>query len=415
MASSVSAKVETLSTETQRLVGVSTRMMDLLQGRTLSLDKAEEAHDIVYKAFQTNMAQIDQLKLELQKKMTVANQDQTLPIIQRVTKLETDLSEELTLTNDIVLTYYPTAKIPYGRACIGPRKAAHIDTQNLKILSILANASCMREIRGDGNCFLSAFATRLLERAGMRETLLAILLDTALPAELIENLVETLTSSEENLEAILKNNHMILPLVHFLRRLTADEMKASRDDFEPFFLADIEQVFHGSTEGKSYEQLIDAYVLKMGVDFSHPMITALCRKLDFPIQIIDPNIGAAGGLNILGRDEAKGTFCRNGSHYFVLYSLEESPRIARSTEITVKFDTGLGNQLFIRGSGPGLSWERGIPLRNVGNDLWVFQTEGDFEQFEYKILLNDKQWEEGENRTAQIGEEIEILAKFPNQ
>lgn len=415
MASSVSAKVETLSTQTQGFVGVAAGVITLVQGRTLPLEQAEESHVRVYKVFQTNMAQIDELKLQLQREMTVANQEQMLPFIERVTKLETDLSERLNLFNDTVLTYYPTAKIPYGRACIGPRMATHIDTQNPRILALLANASCMREIRGDGNCFLSAFATRLLENNGAREALLAILLETALPIELKENLIDTLTSTEENLETILQDNHKILPLVHLLRRLTADEMKASRDDFEPFFLADIEQVFHGSTEGKSYEQLIDAYVLKMGVDFSHPMITALCRKLDFPIQIIDPNIGAAGGLNTLGRSEAKGTFCRNGSHYFVLYSPEESPRIARSTGITVKFDTGMGSQLFIRGNGPGMSWERGIPLLNVGSDLWIFQTEENFEQFQYKILLNDMQWEEGENHTAQIGKEIEIAAKFPNQ
>src|SRR5262245_18623488 len=40
------------------------------------------------------------------------------------------------------------------------------------------------------------------------------------------------------------------------------------------------------------------------------------------------------------------------------------------TTITARYDVGFGNSLFIRGEGPGLSWDQGITMECLGNDLW---------------------------------------------
>ena len=97
------------------------------------------------------------------------------------------------------------------------------------------------------------------------------------------------------------------------------------------------------------------------------------------------------------------------------FPLTEPFSLFPTTRITVKFDAGLGNHLFIRGNGPGMTWEEGIPLTNVGSDLWVFETQLDFEHFEYKILLNDREWEEGENHSAEVGKKIELATKFSSR
>ena len=52
------------------------------------------------------------------------------------------------------------------------------------------------------------------------------------------------------------------------------------------------------------------------------------------------------------------------------------------TDVYAIVDVGFGNGLCIRGSGDGLSWERGCPHGNVGPNEWVITKSGleaDFE------------------------------------
>ena len=65
--------------------------------------------------------------------------------------------------------------------------------------------------------------------------------------------------------------------------------------------------------------------------------------------------------------------------------------------VVVKYDAGFNNSLSIRGSGAGLSWDRGIPLKNVGSDEWVWEASAPFTDCEFKVLINDQQYEGGEN------------------
>ena len=85
------------------------------------------------------------------------------------------------------------------------------------------------------------------------------------------------------------------------------------------------------------------------------------------------------------------------------------------TYITVKFDAGYGNFLSICGTGPNMSWDstKALPLRCVGDDLWVFETTQTFEQFEYKILMNNKTWEKGaSNHSIQRDTPVQITPRF---
>jgi hypothetical protein len=276
-------------------------------------------------------------------------------------------------------------------------------------------------------------------------------------------------------------------------------MKTKSAQFEPFFFSEIEHVFRQNIDNKSYDELVDDFVLKMGVDFSHPAIIALCQRLNFNVTIRDHKIGVAH--EILEQGVSQATFCRDGEHYFVLYSHAQPPRtievrhqipsgrnlfirgdkgglnwgkgipliltaddrwVYRSrtplpagteykfllddttweeggnrtlgrmdppaphflnlpalslrpqsqTRITAHFPALEGQQLFIRGTGPGMGWDRGVALRHVGSDIWTFDLEGEFRPFEYKILLKDSIWEQGNNHSTQSGKKEDSEPKF---
>jgi len=90
------------------------------------------------------------------------------------------------------------------------------------------------------------------------------------------------------------------------------------------------------------------------------------------------------------------------------------PRPAKDsiTTILAKIDVGVGNKLFIRGSGAGLTWDRGIPMHPVKNGEWVVIVSDPRENFAFKVLLNDKVWSEGSDYVAAPGDLVAITPKF---
>lgn len=74
------------------------------------------------------------------------------------------------------------------------------------------------------------------------------------------------------------------------------------------------------------------------------------------------------------------------------------------TTIRAQVDVGFGNSLFIRGNGGGLSWEQGTPMDWVDGD-WVWSSASvNGAGLEFKFLLNDEAWSEGENESLKAGE-----------
>ena len=84
----------------------------------------------------------------------------------------------------------------------------------------------------------------------------------------------------------------------------------------------------------------------------------------------------------------------------------------QKTRITVKYDVGFNNQLYIRGKGLTLSWDKGLPLKNTKSDEWVWEAEGNTSHFEFKVLVNDKQYEIGENHHLNAGATIAYSPHF---
>jgi F0F1-type ATP synthase membrane subunit b/b' len=60
-----------------------------------------------------------------------------------------------------------------------------------------------------------------------------------------------------------------------------------------------------------------------------------------------------------------------------------------ATRLLVTAYIGIGNRLFIRGQGPGLSWERGVPLQFVSIGKWRWETNDASAPVEFKLYKND--------------------------
>ncbi len=83
------------------------------------------------------------------------------------------------------------------------------------------------------------------------------------------------------------------------------------------------------------------------------------------------------------------------------------------TVVVAKYDAGYGNNLYIRGDSAGLSWETGVLMKNVENDVWVWTTNEAIEgAVEFKFLINDEGWCVGENMSAPAGETTTLSPAF---
>ena len=83
----------------------------------------------------------------------------------------------------------------------------------------------------------------------------------------------------------------------------------------------------------------------------------------------------------------------------------------KSTTIEAKIDVGFGNTLYLRGQGPGLSWERGVPCECVDRNTWRW-TAPRAEKLTFKLLLNDSVWARGADLVIGPGEKVEVVPAF---
>ena len=72
------------------------------------------------------------------------------------------------------------------------------------------------------------------------------------------------------------------------------------------------------------------------------------------------------------------------------------------TTVIAKVDIGWGNNLYLRGEGGGLSWEKGTLMDCVDGD-WTWSTASATDGLVFKFLIGDEIWAEGENLTVAAG------------
>lgn len=82
------------------------------------------------------------------------------------------------------------------------------------------------------------------------------------------------------------------------------------------------------------------------------------------------------------------------------------------TKIVARLDVGFGNRLYIRGDGPGLSWNQGIAMECVASDQWELVLGESSQPISFKILLNDATWCTGPDSVVASGSTITVAPEF---
>jgi hypothetical protein len=85
---------------------------------------------------------------------------------------------------------------------------------------------------------------------------------------------------------------------------------------------------------------------------------------------------------------------------------------ATSTKITAQIDVGFGNTLYVRGEGPGLSWDRGLPMDCVADDEWTITLSDASVPVVFKFLLNDLTWCVGNDYVVEPGGTAAVVPSF---
>lgn len=73
------------------------------------------------------------------------------------------------------------------------------------------------------------------------------------------------------------------------------------------------------------------------------------------------------------------------------------------TTIAARIDVGFGNTLYLRGEGPGLSWDKGVIMDCTGDDRWTLALGESLRPIVFKFLVNDNVWSAGEDYTVKPG------------
>jgi len=88
------------------------------------------------------------------------------------------------------------------------------------------------------------------------------------------------------------------------------------------------------------------------------------------------------------------------------------PATPPDTYIAAKIDIDFGNQLFLRGEGPGLSWDLGRVMDCTSHDLWTITLKGATSPVTFKVLVNDLTWNTGNDYVVEPGQSLTITPTF---
>ncbi len=93
-------------------------------------------------------------------------------------------------------------------------------------------------------------------------------------------------------------------------------------------------------------------------------------------------------------------------------TVKTTPPIPVKTTITAQIDIGFGNTLWLRGDGPGLSWESGVVMDCVADDKWSITLMDAGAPVVFKFLVNDLSWSAGDDYVVPAGGSISLKPTF---
>lgn len=83
-----------------------------------------------------------------------------------------------------------------------------------------------------------------------------------------------------------------------------------------------------------------------------------------------------------------------------------------ATFISAQIDIGFGNHLYLRGDGPGLSWDHGVAMDCTGANLWTTSVKGATTPVTFKLLVNDITWSAGNDYVVAAGKSLTVTPTF---
>jgi hypothetical protein len=93
-------------------------------------------------------------------------------------------------------------------------------------------------------------------------------------------------------------------------------------------------------------------------------------------------------------------------------SVESAASSDGATRLLATAYIGIGNKLFIRGDGPGLSWDKGVPMQFVSIGKWGWATHDATGPVACKLYKNDETEALTGGVTLDPGKHVEITALF---
>jgi hypothetical protein len=93
-------------------------------------------------------------------------------------------------------------------------------------------------------------------------------------------------------------------------------------------------------------------------------------------------------------------------------TIEPSISADGATRLLVTAYIGIGNKLYIRGDGPGLSWDKGVPMKFVSIGKWGWSTDAATGPVACKLFKNDETAAVSGEVFLEPGQHVEVTALF---
>ena len=328
-----------------------------------------------------------------------------------------------------VRTYHPTFSFP-TTDIVAQRPRALLDEQPSERTNIqrysqknnidLSSYAC-RPILGDGNCFYHSIATAIIDEGRLDDFIRCIPEDLHVPQLLKDQLAVFFQQARENPERAICDTNGMMKFVWILKEITARELFIKPADYSVdelrMYLIDEFPMEESAINSMEKDALIQSYVREMGKEACAITIGAFSRASKLPIIIHNPSrVDTPMRMMADGAFGAPIHIFRAGLHFFLLQSPQLS-RIQTSREPTIPTTTltvlsHLPGRLYVRGSKgfaaiepkdrssmirEALNWDRGIPLKQTSSHTWQLPLSVGSE---YKLLIDDKIWSDGENIIA---------------
>jgi len=96
-------------------------------------------------------------------------------------------------------------------------------------------------------------------------------------------------------------------------------------------------------------------------------------------------------------------------------SVAETSDNGGATAVVAKVKIGIGNKPFLRGEGPGLSWEEGVPMNFVEIGKWAWSPSDKDTPLVVQVYRNDEDPDPTGKHEVEPGQKLELSPDFPEQ